>query len=353
MTHGCLRFILISLLSVFATSPITLREAAAPRRILMGAAVSSRHLDDAKYTALIASEFSQLEPENEMKFGPIQPRPSSDPQPYNFAPADAIVAFAQAHHLAVRGHTLVWHQQVPQWVSKGQFTTSQLASILHDHISTEVSHFGAKVYAWDVVNEAFNKDGTLRSTLWYNQPGIGFAGQGTKYIEQALEWAHAANPQAKLFYNDYDAETENPKSDAIYAMASDFKQRGVPLTGIGFQAHLTIDFDQPEKLKSYAANLQRFSDLGLELHITELDVRLKDSNPASLNAEAHLYGEIAGVCVRNPSCKAIQTWGVTDKYSWIPFSFKGYGWGLLFDDAYQPKPAYTSVLSALMKNGKE
>lgn len=353
MTHGWLRFVLISLVSVFVASPITLRDAAAPHGVLIGAAVSSRHLDDAKYAALIASEFSQLEPENEMKFGPIQPRSSSDPQPYNFGPADALVAFAQAHHLAVRGHTLVWHQQVPQWITKGQFTSEQLASILHDHVSTEVAHFGTKVYAWDVVNEAFDKDGALRSTLWYDHPGIGFAGQGTKYIEQAFEWAHAANPQAKLFYNDYDTEIENPKSDAIYAMASDFKKRGVPLAGIGFQAHVTLEFDEPAKLKSFADNLQRFSALGLEVHITELDIRLKDSSPASLGAQAHLYGEIAGICVQNPACKAIQTWGVTDKYSWIPFSFRGYGWGLLFDDAYNPKPAYTSLLNALIKNGKE
>lgn len=353
MTHRFLGQASFFLLPVLVASSVTLRDAAAPRGILMGAAVSSRHLDDAHYTGLIASEFSQLEPESEMKFGPIHPRPNTDPQPYNFGPADALVAFAQAHHLVVRGHTLVWHKQVPAWVSKGKFTSEQLASILHDHISTEVSHFGTQVYAWDVVNEAFNKDGSLRSTLWYDQPGIGFAGQGTKYIEQALEWAHAANPKAKLFYNDYDAETENPKSDAIYAMASDFQKRGVPLAGIGFQEHLTLEFDDPAKLKSFADNLRRFSALGLELHITELDVRLKDSSPATLNAEANLYGEVAGVCVRNSSCKVIQTWGVTDKYSWIPFTFKGYGWGLLFDDNYQKKPAYSSLLDALTKAVKE
>lgn len=353
MTPRWLGHSLFFLLPALVASPVTLREAAAPRGVLIGAAVSSRHLDDANYTRLIASEFSQLEPENEMKFGLIHPRPSTDPQPFNFGPADALVTFAQAHHLVVRGHTLVWHEQVPPWVSKGEFTSDQLASILHDHISTEVGHFGTQVYAWDVVNEGFNKDGTLRSTLWYDQPGIGFAGQGTKYIEQALEWAHAANPQAKLFYNDYETETENPKSDAVYAMASDFKKRGVPLAGIGFQAHLTLDFDDPEKLKSFADNLRRFSALGLELHITELDVRVKDSNPATLNAEAHLYGEIAGICVQNPSCKVIQTWGVTDKYSWIPGFFKGYGWGLLFDDNYQKKPAYSSLLNALMKTPKQ
>src|SRR6266700_1199097 len=145
MTHRCLGHALFFLLPALVASSITLREAAAPRGILIGAAVSSRHLQDANYAALIASEFNQLEPENEMKFGSIHPRPNTDPQPYNFGPADALVAFAQTHHLLVRGHTLLWQEQVPEWVSKGKFTPEQLAAVLHDHISTEVSHFGTAV----------------------------------------------------------------------------------------------------------------------------------------------------------------------------------------------------------------
>ncbi len=137
-----------------------------------------------------------------------------------------------------------------------------------------MAHYASKVYAWDVVNEAFNDDGTMRHTIWYDQPGIG-AGAGTKYIEQALRWAREADPSAKLFYNDYDAEEINKKSDAIYAMAKDFKKRGVPLDGIGFQTHVSLKFDDPAKLASFAKNLERFAKLGLELHITELDVRLR------------------------------------------------------------------------------
>ena len=325
----------------------TLRSAAHHHGILISAAATPAHLSDPEYSAILGGEFSALEPENAMKFALIHPRPNTDPQPYDFAPAERLVRFAQDHDMQVRGHTLVWHRQVPDWVTHGNFTPAQLNSILRDHITKVVRHFGDDVFAYDVVNEAFNDDGSLRSTLWYDQPGIGFANGGTKYIEQAFEWAHAANANAKLFYNDFDNETINKKSDAIYEMARDFHKRGVPLAGIGFQMHIGLDFDDPDKLHSLADNLDRFAKLGLEIHITELDIRLRDGDAATLVSQAKLYGEIVHACLQQPNCKFIQTWGVTDKYSWIPQSFKGYGWGLLWDDHYQKKPAYSSVLHAL------
>lgn len=327
----------------------TLREAAASRRsITIGAAAASVYLAEADYSKFLASEFSDLQAENEMKFALIHPRANTDPHPYDFRGADALVSFAQSHSMVVRGHTLVWHNQISKWVTNGNYSASQLAEILHDHINTVTTHYASQVYAWDVVNEAFNDDGTMRHTLWYDRPGIG-AGAGTSYIEQALRWAHAADPKAKLFYNDYDAEEVNAKSDAIYAMAEDFKKRGIPLDGIGFQAHVSLKFDDPKKLESFAQNLQRFAQLGLELHITELDVRLTDSTPASLSAQAKLYGEITAICVQQSNCKLLQTWGFTDKHSWIPGFYKGEGWALLWDANYQKKPAYTAVHDALTK----
>src|SRR5262249_40944013 len=154
-----------------------------------------------------------------MKFGPIHPARTT----YNFGPADALVAFARTNKMAVRGHTLVWHSQNPGWLTGGGFTPTQLSDILQEHINAVVSHYAGQVYAWDVVNEAFNDNGTLRSTFWSDAPGIGLA--GTAYIEQTFRWAHAADPAALLFYNDYSAEQINTKSDAIYKMAQDFKAR--------------------------------------------------------------------------------------------------------------------------------
>lgn len=326
----------------------TLRQAAEHRHIMIGAAAASRFLAEANYSAILRSEFSQLQAENEMKFGPIHPRPDTDPDPYDFKGGDALVVFAENHNMFVRGHTLVWHRQAPEWVTKGDFTAPRLADILHGHIKTVMAHYASKVYAWDVVNEAFEYDGTMRHAIWYDQPGIG-AGAGTKYIELALRWAREADPDAKLFYNDYDTEEMNKKSDAIYAMAKDFKARGVPLDGVGFQAHVSLSFDDPAMLESFAKNLDRFAKLGLELHITELDVRLSDSTPTSLAAQAKLYAEITTVCVQQPACKVLQTWGFTDKHSWIPAFYKGQGSALLWDDKYQKKPAYEAVHEALTK----
>src|SRR5579871_1150918 len=325
----------------------TLKAGGARHDVLISTAVNPVHLDDTQYTNVLTTEFAGVEPENAMKFGPIHPRPNIDEQPYDFAAADRLVAFAEHRGMRVRGHTLVWHRQNPDWVTKSNFDTAQLNSILEDHIKTVVTHFGNKVFAWDVVNEAFEDDGTLRNTIWYNQPGIGFADKGTTYIAMAFEWAHSANPAAKLFYNDYNAETVNKKSDAIYAMAREFKSRGVPINGIGFQMHVTLKSDTPENLQSFAVNLKRFADLGLEIHITELDVRLPSDDPASLAAQAKFYGEIVDACVRQAACRMIQTWGFTDKYSWVPEAFPKEGWALPWDSAYQKKPAFGAMLVSL------
>jgi endo-1,4-beta-xylanase len=326
----------------------TLREAGDARHILIGTAAASTYLAEPLYASTLSSEFSQLQAENEMKFGVIHPRQDTDSSPYDFKGADALVAFAEAHHMVVRGHTLVWHNQVPEWVKKSNPSTAELATILQSHIRTVMTHYASRVYAWDVVNEAFSDDGTMRHTMWYDQPGI-VSGKGTEYIEQAFRWARESDPHAKLFYNDYDAEEVNKKSDAIYAMAADFKKRGVPLDGVGFQAHVSLKFDDAVKLASFAKNLERFAKLGVELHITELDIRLNDSSEASLTAQARLYGEITKVCVQQPACKLLQTWGFTDKHSWIPQFYKGQGWALLWDDRYQKKPAYGAVHEALAK----
>ena len=229
--------------------------------------------------------------------------------------------FAESHNMMVRGHTLLWHNQVSNWVTVATFTPAQIAKILQDHIATVLTATRRKSMHGTWSTKPSRQRHHAAHALV--RPARHRRRAGTKYIEQALRWARAADPNAKLFYNDYDAEEINTKSDAIYAMAKDFKKRGVPLDGIGFQTHITLKFDEPGKLASYAENLERFAKLGLDLHITEMDVRLDDSSPPSLQAQAHLYGEITGLCLQQPSCKLIQTWGVTDKHSWIPGFYKG------------------------------
>jgi endo-1,4-beta-xylanase len=328
-------------------SVVSLRELAGRRGIRISAAVNPSYLAEAAYSDILVSEFSGLEPENAMKFASLHPRWDTDARPYDFAAADQLVAFAKAHNIAVRGHTLVWHRQIPDWVTKSNYTAQQLNEILRSHIGDAVAHFGDSVYAYDVVNEAFMDDGSMRSTIWYDQPGIGFAGEGTKYIEQALQWAHAANPKAKLFYNDYDVEAVNKKSDAMYRMALDFVRKGVPLNGVGLQMHVDLGFDDPAKLKSLAENMERFAKLGLEVHVTELDIALSSNAAAELEKQAELYGKIVRACVEQPACKVLQTWGFTDKYSWIRDFRRGYGWALPWDANYKKKPAYAAIENAL------
>jgi endo-1,4-beta-xylanase len=333
-----------------ADAPRTLRAAAQEHHLLMGTAADAEHLDETDYASVLAREYSMLEPENEMKFGPIHPEPDR----YDFAAADKLVAFGEAHGMKVRGHNLVSDGQLADWVTspRKRWTAAALNRVLAEHIANEVGHYKGKVFAWDVVNEAFDQDGKLKSTIWYNSPGIGFAKRGTKTIEQSLVWAHAADPAAKLFVNDYDAETINRKSNALYAMARDFVTRGVPLSGIGFQLHVETGFDSNKTLVSFRKNIERFAALGIEVQFTEVDVRLRNGSPASLAAQANTYRDILGECLRMRACTAFQTWGFTDKYSWIPESKPGYGWALPFDQNYREKPAYSAMLKELTSGGE-
>jgi endo-1,4-beta-xylanase len=190
-----------------------------------------------------------------------------------------------------------------------------------------------------VVNEAFD-GAALRENLW--KKGI-----GPDYVEQAFRIAHEVDPKARMIYNDYGAENVNPKSDAIYAFLKDALRRGVPIHGIGFQAHVTPgDID----VASFKRNLRRFGELGLEIYVTELDVRLKDPpTDADLKRQADTYRDILDACLAEPAFKAFQTWGFTDKRSWIPGHHKGMGSALIFDADYRPKPAYRALHDCLSK----
>ena len=195
----------------------------------------------------------------------------------------------------------------PQWLTEGKYASGELAQILEKHIKTVVAHFRGKIFAWDVVNEAFDElqPGKLRSTIWRDQPGIGLAGNGSSYIERCFRWAHEADPQALLFYNAAGAEVVNPKSDAIYAMVRDFRQRRIPIDGAGFPMHI-------EQLRadvaSISANIKRFTALGVEVHITEMDVALPvgpNRNPRfeDLQLQADIYREVATACLSHPDAR--------------------------------------------------
>jgi endo-1,4-beta-xylanase len=326
------------LLFLTATSPAPLRVAAEHAGLLVGTAVRPSLLSEAAYSATLAREFNMVEAEDAMKWWMLRPTPSFD-----FSKADAIVRFAQAYGMKVRGHCLVWDHNNPQWLADGRFTPTQLSRLLQEHITTVMKHYAGQVFAWDVVNEALDENGRLKDSPWFNQPGIGLAEKDTAYIEQAFRWAHEADPRALLFYNENGGEGLNRKSDAIYAMVKAFKQRGVPIDGVGLQMHIShLDLDTA----AIASNIARLTALGLQVHITELDVSLPvdpngTASDGDLLRQAEIYREVVRACLHSPKCTAIQTWGFTDRYSWIGSHSHGTrGAALPFDRAYKPKAAF-------------
>ena len=341
----------VCVLALLVLSPVfclsqTLRQAADKDGLLVGTAVRSSQLSEPAYASTLAREFNMVEAEDAMKWWVLRRNPDT----YDFRQGDELVHFAQAHELKVRGHCLVWGRNNPDWLTRGHFTTRKLSQLLHEHISHVMKHYAGQVFAWDVVNEALDENGKLRDSLWYNQPGIGLSGKGTGYIEQVFRWAHQADPKALLFYNDAEGEGLNRKSDAIYAMIKDFRNRGVPIHGVGLQMHIPL----PEAdVTALAANITRLTALGVQVHITELDVSLPlDSSGTAqsgdLARQADVYRGIVRACLNSPGCTAIQTWGFTDKYSWIGSHSQGTrGQALPFDRAYQPKAAYRAVLEEL------
>lgn len=334
------------LLATGSAPPASLRQAAAAAGLLVGTAVRPYALSEAAYAETLGREFNMVEPEDAMKWWTVRRNEGA----FDFQQGDQIVRFAQAHDMKVRGHCLVWDQDNPRWLSAAHFTPPQLAHLLREHIAIEMKHYAGQIFAWDVVNEAFEEHGKVKDSIWFNQPGIGFSRKGTAYIEQAFRWAHDADPKALLFYNEAEAEGINPKSDAVFAMIKDFKQRGVPIDGVGLQLHISkLALDAGP----IAKNIARLSALGIQVHITELDVSLPVTSAgaigdADLQRQADIYRNVLHACLQNQGCTAIQTWGFTDKYSWIgSHSHGARGGALLFDKTYKPKPAYSAVLEAI------
>ncbi|MEU8844354.1 non-reducing end alpha-L-arabinofuranosidase family hydrolase [Streptomyces roseus] len=293
---------------------------AAPSGRYFGTAVAAGRLGDSKYAAIADREFNMITPENEMKWDAIEPSRGN----FNFGPADQIVNRAMAHGQRMRGHTTVWHSQLPSWVSSiGDANT--LRSVMNNHITTEMTHFKGKIYAWDVVNEAFADGGSgqHRSSVFQSVLGNGF-------IEEAFRTARAADSSAKLCYNDYNIENwSDAKTQGVYSMVRDFKSRGVPIDCVGFQSH----FGTGGPPASFQTTLSAFAALGVDVQITELDI----ARASSTN-----YANAVNACLSVTRCTGITVWGIRDSDSWRSAESP-----LLFDNDGNPKAAYTTVMNAL------
>ena len=348
------------ILCLFVTSVTTFAQTSADKGLkdyykdyfLLGVAVSPQVLKSDE-AALILKQFNSLTPENAMKMGPIHP----EEKRYFWSDADAIVDFAQVHHLKVRGHALCWHEQTPKWLfvdAKGDTVSREvLLARLKEHITTVVSRYKGKIYAWDVVNEAIADD---PSTLLRRTPWLAICGED--FIAKAFEYAHAADPDAKLFYNDYNSERPE-KRERIYQLLKKLRDAGVPIHGVGLQGHWSLTSPTERELKDA---IEKFSSLGIEVQITELDVSIypweksrRDKRPGesdvftpaleekqlqqykmAFESFRHYKGVITGVTF----------WNVSDRHTWLDtYPVKGRkNYPLLFDQNLKPKKVYYEVV---------
>lgn len=313
--------------------------------LAIGIATHTNFHQEPAYQTVAAREYDVITPENDMKMGPLVPNQRGS---YDFTAADEHVRFAEAHGMQVHGHTLVWHQQLPDWLQPS-LSPAELRSVLQEHIRTVVSHYGDRVAVWDVVNEAIADSPVLffgspmRSTIWSRAI--------PDYVDLAFFTAREANPSAILLLNDYSVEEVNSKSNRMYNLVAGMVRRGVPIDGVGFQGHLRAN---GLNYCSMANNMQRFADLGLDIYITELDVRLSlgrngDISPFQSQRQADIYRNVMRVCLEQPACKSVQTWGMTDLHSWIPSFAPGFGSALPFDENLAAKPAYYAMQSAMLE----
>ncbi len=322
----------------------TVRELAEEQGVTIGAGgLSARSFrtypDDPDLGQTVAREFTAVTPGNALKMGPLRP----DRKTYDFEDADVIVNFGVANDLTVRGHTLVWHKQTPGWFYPWEYTDDQIVDFLRDHIHTVAGRYRDKVDAWDVVNEAVADDGTMRDSVWYDA-------MGEEFLDRAFQWANEVAPDADLYYNDYEIDAINGKSDAVYELVQRLLDRGVPIDGVGLQMHAypANHHSRPDPA-SVGENIRRFTDLGLDVQVTEMDVAYgrNEQFDDRLEHQGQYYRDILEACLEN-GCDTLVTWGVHDGNTWLRSRYPEVTDDpLLFDESLNPKPAYFAVRDLL------
>ena len=321
----------------------SLHQLAAAKGITFGTCVNSQWFSNqtgGTYDNILKNEFAMVVAENEMKVDAIEPSQNN----FNFSNGDKLVNFAMSNNMKVRGHTLVWHSQLPGWMGNWSGSRDGLISAMNNHITKTMQHYKGKVAEWDVVNEACDDSGNgLRRSVWTNKIGNDF-------IDIAFQTARQADPDALLFYNDYNIEDMGAKSNTAYNMIKSMKERGIPIDGVGFQCHF-INGMSSSQLAAIEQNVKRYAALGLQVSFTELDIRMNDSENQTngFNTQGSNYKSLMEIALRNDNVKTFVVWGFTDKYSWIPQTFPGTGRGLIYDNNFNPKPAYHGIKEALMK----
>ena len=299
---------------------------------------------------IVLQHFSQISAENIMKMDALQPSQGQ----FSFNHADNLINFANNNGIGVHGHVLLWHSQVPNWMKSFSGDKQQWLTMMKTHITTVATHFAGQVESWDVVNEAFLDNGLYRSTgdsgsVWYQNIGA-------EFIEEAFVAASQADPNADLYYNDYNLSSSSSKINAVVAMVEDFQARNIPIDGVGFQMHVTSSYPSDDTIK---AHFKKIVDLGLKVKITELDVRMNANSQhqqvsdAILKLQQQRYFDIVSAYLEVvPAAQrgGITIWGISDADSWILNLYDQEDWPLLFDENFNEKPALQGVAQALNKN---
>jgi endo-1,4-beta-xylanase len=307
-----------------------------------GAAVNISLLkNNIAYRATVIKEYNSLTAESVMKTAALHPQENT----YNFTDADYLVDFAKQSNKRVHGHTLIWYKSLPAWITNFQGDSAAWENLLKTHIQTIVARFKGKVASWDVVNEAFEDDGTLRNSIWLQK-------LGPDYIARCFQYAHEADPDALLFYNDYGHEYGPTKRTAILNLVNSLKTRGVPINGIGMQMHTRYNMTE----SNWTTAINTAAQTGLKVHLSELDISMNPDNNLSLTftaalaetqAQKYLYIVKAYNAIPKAQQFGITNWNVSDADTWITGNYNRPDWPLPFDASYNRKAAYQGILDGV------
>ena len=326
----------------------TIRDLAKERHRFIGTILNSEWFNDniePEFEEIHKTQFNVVVAENEMKFDATEPSENK----FNYTKGDKMVEYAQANGIRVRGHALAWHSQVPGWVNNYSGQKEKLLSVLKNHIDSVVGHWKGKVAEWDVVNEAVNDE---YDAGWRSSNSVWYEGIGPEFLDSAFVWAHAADPDAELCYNDYSLEwglREKSKASFVVEQVKRWKENGIPITCVGTQTHIEISHETtPQNVRALAKAL---AELDVTLNITELDIGFPKGSADQLGAadyakQGHLYRQFMDVFLEEPNMGEFVIWGLTDAHSWLDGQ-QGKTQGLLYDKQYKPKPAYDSIMVSL------
>lgn len=308
----------------------------------VGAAISTKRLkNNTVYRNLVIQQFNSITAENAMKMSKLHP----SAYVFRWKEADELVDFAMANNIRLHGHTLIWPTRYPKWVDAFQGDRAAWLKLYKTHIQTIVKHFKGKVKSWDVVNEAFTDGGNLKKSIWLDKIG-------PDYIALAFQYAHEADPEALLFFNDYGQQYGGKKMAAILAMVEDFKKRKVPIHGLGLQMHLLVRTSESKIRKGINAS----ASSGLLVHISELEISVKHKMPSSFTLtdelarqQAEKYRMVFEAFASIPKKQqfGITTWNLGDKDAFRNSKIDNHDHPMMFDRNYQPKPAFKAVVEAM------